>query len=169
MKLAALGALLAATVLAASTAHAALPPEEYQEVREQAPHHLQVRLERITLLRGLARANCEVEATVLRDFRGALPEGTPLRFALNCIAPRVRPMPGPNAWHGYEELKSATVAEGFFRGEGEDVAPAYGQLGFVPGEREWPWCEAQSGRCDLPPPEPPQVLECSTVGLSIPH
>jgi len=157
--------VLPALALLAPTAQAALAPEYYQAAREQASHHLQIRVERVTLLRGQALANCEVQATVLRDFRGTLEKGTPLRFALNCTAPGVRPMPGPNAWHDYGTLKTSRFAEGFFRGPGADVAPVYGQLDIVSGEREWPWCEAESGRCNLPPPEPPQVLGCSTVGL----
>lgn len=152
-------------ILFVPTAQAALAPEYYRAAREKAPHHLQLRVERVTLRQGQKLANCEVEATVLRDFRGGLEVGTPLRFALSCTAPGVRPMPGPNAWHDHLALKAAHFAEGFFRGTGNDLAPVYGQLGLVPDEREWPWCEADSGRCDLPPPEPPQVLECSTVGL----
>ena len=152
-------------VLVVPTAQAALAPEYYRAAREQAPHHLQLRVERVTLRHGQKLANCDVEATVLRDFRGALEKGTSLRFALNCMAPGVRPMPGPNDWHDHAALKTSRFAEGFFRDAGTDLAPVYGQLGLVADEREWPWCEADSGRCDLPPPEPPQVLECSTVGL----
>ncbi|SBV37330.1 exported hypothetical protein [uncultured Stenotrophomonas sp.] len=162
-----LRALLAVAALGVPAAHAALPPEYYQAAREQAPHHLQLRVEQVVLLRGQVLGNCEIQATVLRDFRGTLEKGTPLRFALNCTAPGVRPMPGPNAWHDYGTLEATRFAEGFFRGTdtGTGMVPVYGQLDAVADEREWPWCEADSGRCDLPPPEPPQVLECSTVGL----
>ena len=67
------GNLLAAMVaLAVPAAHTALAPEYYQQAREQAPHHLQVRVEQVTLLRRQALGNCEVEATVLRDFRAPL-------------------------------------------------------------------------------------------------
>lgn len=157
--------VLPALMLLTPAAHAALASEYYRAAREQAPHHLQLRVERVTLLPGQKLANCAVEATVLRDFRGALEKGTSLHFALNCMAPGVRPMPGPNDWHDYATLKDTGFAEGFFNGTGTDAAPVYGQLSAIVGEREWPWCEADSGRCDLPPPEPPQVLECSTVGL----
>lgn len=146
------------------TAMGALAPQYYQEAREQAPHHLQLRIDEVRLLRGRKLANCEVSATVLRDFRGALAAGTLLRFALNCTAQGVRPMPGPNAWHAYDTLKAAGFAEGFFRGADGRFAPAYGALAIVADAREWPWCEAGSGRCDLPPPEPPQVLECGMPG-----
>lgn len=156
---------LAAAALVAPATHAALAPEYYQQAREQAPHHLQLRVMQVTLLRGQARGNCEVEATVLRDFRGTLGADTPLRFTLNCTAPGVRPMPGPNVWHDYEELKDVRFMEGFFRGAGAGIAPVYGQLAQVANEREWPWCEAESGRCNLPPPVPPLVLECSIVGI----
>ncbi|GAB3510833.1 hypothetical protein [Pseudoxanthomonas daejeonensis] len=155
----------AAMVLVAPVAHGALPPEYYQAAREQAPHHLQLRVERVKIPRGRDSGNCQVEASVLRDFRGSLAAGTPLHFLLNCRMPDARPRPGASAWHGYESLESARFAEGFFRGTGATVVPVYGQLGIVAHEREWPWCEAGSGRCDLPPPEPPQVLECGTVGL----
>lgn len=165
MKWMALKTTLAAAALVAPAAHAALAPEYYQQAREQAPHHLQLRVAQVTLLRGQARGNCEVEATVLRDFRGTLAKGTPLRFTLNCTAPGVRPMPGPNAWHDYQELKAGRFMEGFFRGAGAGIVPVYGQLAQVATEREWPWCEAESGRCDLPPPEPTLVMECSTPGL----
>ena len=154
--------LAAMLALAVPATHAALAPEYYQQAREQAPHHLQVRVERVTLLRRQTLGNCEMEASVLRDFRGTLEEGAPLRFALNCTAPGVRPMPGPNAWHDYETLKATRFMEGFFRANG---VPVYGQLDAIASEREWPWCEAESGRCDLPQPQPPLVLECSTVGL----
>ncbi|WP_296251229.1 hypothetical protein [uncultured Stenotrophomonas sp.] len=167
MKWMTLGTVMAAAAIVSPTAHAALASEYYQQAREQAPHHLQLQVTQVTLLRGQARGNCEVEATVLRDFRGALEKGSPLRFTLNCIATGVRPMPGPNAWHDYQTLKASHFMEGFFRGAGADIAPAFGQLAQVASEREWPWCEAQTGRCDLPPPSPPLVLECSIVGIGV--
>lgn len=141
--------MLAVMVLATTVAHAALPPEYYRAARERAPHHLQVRVVQVTLLPGQALDNCEVEVTVLRDFRGTLEKGTPLRFALNCTAPGVQPMPGPNAWHDYGALEAAHFVEGFFRGATADIVPVYGQLAIIPEEREQPWCEARSGRCDL--------------------
>lgn len=156
---------LALLALAAPAAQAALAPGYYQAAREQAPHHLQLRVDGVALLRGASRANCEVRATVLRDFRGDMAPDTPLRFALDCIAPGVRPMPGPTAWHDYGALQAARFAEGFFKAVDGRAVPVYGQLGLVPDAREWPWCEAGSGRCDLPPPEPPQVLECGTAGV----
>lgn len=165
MKWMALGTTVAAVALVVPTAPAALAPEYYQQAREQGPHHLQLQVTQVTLLRGQVQGNCNVEATVLRDFRGTLKKGSRLRFTLNCTAPGVRPMPGPNAWHDYQALKASRFMEGFFRGAGTDIAPAFGQLAQVASEREWPWCEAESGRCDLPPPSPPLVLECSIVGI----
>ena len=143
-------------------AHAALPPEYYSNAREGAPHHLQLRIDGVSLVPGLASANCEVRATVLRDFRGDAAAGTPMAFTLNCLAPGVSPMPGAAAWHDYAALRAARFAEGFFNGTG--TGPVYGQLGIVAAGRASPWCEAESGRCDLPPAAPPLVLECRPDG-----
>lgn len=145
----------------AATARAALPPEHYQRARETAENHLQIRIDQVDLVRGPGLSNCQVRATVLRDFRGDMAAGTRLGFDLNCRAPGVRPMPGPDAWHDYGTLKQARYAEGFFRGRGQAVEPVHGQLGIVEHERASPWCEAESGRCNLPPPRPPLVLECA--------
>lgn len=146
--------------LLAVAAHAALPPQYYHEARKTAASHLQLRIDEVRLLKGLPYDNCEVGATVLRDFRGDIAPGTPLHFTLNCQAPGVRPMPGPNAWHDLSRLRKAKFAEGFFRGISPRTGPVYGELAIVEAERDSPWCEAESGRCDLPPPEPPLVLEC---------
>ncbi len=147
-------------VLAAlsASAHAALPPEYYSNARAEAAHHLQLRIDAVTLEPGAGSANCEVRGRVLRDFRGEAAAGTPLAFTLNCLAPGVSPMPGASSWHDYAQLKTARFAEGFF--DGVESGPVYGQLGIVEAERASPWCEAESGRCDLPPAAPPRVLEC---------
>ncbi|MBO9716521.1 MAG: hypothetical protein J7507_06850 [Pseudoxanthomonas sp.] len=144
----------------AATAEAALPPQYYSNAREEAPHHLQLRVDAVSLLPGYGSANCEVRATLLRDFRGEAAAGTPMEFTLNCVAPGVTPMPGAAAWHDYATLKDARYAEGFFRGAEPGDGPVYGQLGIVAAERASPWCDAESGSCELPPAAPALVLEC---------
>ena len=158
-------AILATCVgwLGLATAHAALAPQYYQQARENAASHLQLRIDEVVLLPDQQSGNCEVRGTVLRDFRGNTEPGTPLRFHLNCQTPEVTPMPGSSAWHDYERLRDARFAEGFFNAS----APVHGQLAIIAAERESPWCEATSGRCDLAPAEPAgtaRVLECVVEG-----
>lgn len=146
-------------------AFAALPPQYYQRARENAGMHLQLRVEKVKLIPLRQLHNCQIQATVLHDFRGDTLPGTPVEFDLNCTTATVRPMPGPDAWHDYQGLKSAQFMEGFFNGIPPHASPVYGQIRIIDSERDSPWCEAETGRCTLPPPQPALVLECSQAGL----
>jgi hypothetical protein len=94
---------------------AVMPPWVYEQARDQATYHLQIKVTRVT---SSARTpgECETSGEVVRIFRdrsGGLRLGTPLAFAVSCSRRGDTPMPGGTLWTDHDALMRAKYLEAF--------------------------------------------------------
>jgi hypothetical protein len=132
--------------LAAGAAFAALPPEVYAQARVDAPHHVQLRIERVT---GLPwhqdHGACEVRGDVVRVFKGDIAEGDELTLRIDCAKPRARLPNGGALWTSWRALEEARVVEAYL---GADKAVASWQTVLLSEPSDEPACtEEQEGSC----------------------
>lgn len=117
-----LTALLLASI--ATPAAAMLPPEVYQKARDEAAHvvvfdvtHVGVPVE--------VQGGCNVEGKVLRDERGDLKPGDPIRISVPCRTPLATPMPGPTIWQDMEALQRSAHGKAYLDADGALVLDQY--------------------------------------------
>jgi hypothetical protein len=141
-----LSAAVAALGLAAGAAFAALPPEAYAQARVEAPHHVQMRIERVGGLPWyLDHGPCEVRGEVIRVFKGDIAEGDQLTLKIDCAKPRARLPDGPALWTSWRALDEARFVEAYLDG---DKAVASWQTVLLDEPSEEPACpEDQEGSC----------------------
>src|SRR3989442_10348457 len=82
-------ALSALVGLGISVAEAVMPPWVYQQAREQATYHVQVKVTRVDSP-AMTPGECDTTGEVVRIFRdrsGELRVGTTLGFSVSCMRP----------------------------------------------------------------------------------
>ena len=101
--------------LGISVAEAVMPPWVYQQAREQATYHVQVKV-----TRGDSPAKtpgeCETTGEVVRIFRdrsGELRLGTTVGFSVSCMRPGDPMVVGGTLWTDHDRLKQAKYLEVF--------------------------------------------------------
>ena len=103
------------TLLGIAVVEAALPPKFYQQAREQATHHVQVKV--IGVAPPLKTpGECGVTGDVIRIFRdrpATLKPGTRLAFTVSCARRGDPPIVGGTLWTDYDELINAKYLEVF--------------------------------------------------------
>jgi hypothetical protein len=101
--------------LGISVAEAVMPPWVYQQAREQATYHVQVKVTRVDSP-AMTPGECETTGEVVRIFRdrsGELRRGTTLGFSVSCLRPGDRPVVGGTLWTNHDSLKQAKYLEAF--------------------------------------------------------
>ena len=107
-------ALSALVGLGISVAEAVMPPWVYQQAREQATYHVQVKVTRVDSP-AMTPGECETTGKVVRVFRDRsdeLPLGT-LAFSVSCMRPGDRIVVGGTLWTDHDRLKQARYLEAF--------------------------------------------------------
>jgi tetratricopeptide (TPR) repeat protein len=96
-------------------AEAALPPYVYEQAREQAAYHVQIKVTRVTPP-PKTPGECETTGDVARVFRdrsGELRLGTRLAFAVSCSRRSEPPLVGGTLWTDLDTLRAAKYLEVF--------------------------------------------------------
>jgi tetratricopeptide (TPR) repeat protein len=96
-------------------AEAALPPCVYEQAREQATYHVQIKVTRVTPP-PKTPGECETIGDVARIFRnksGELRLGTRLAFAVSCSRRGEPPLVGGTLWRDFDTLRAAKYLEVF--------------------------------------------------------
>lgn len=113
-------ALAAASLLLGSAAHAALPPEAYDEARREAPNLIVFDVLRVKtpVLRSFGR--CRVEGRVIRSERGALyATGDRFRLDVPCMKPGARVPTGATMWQDMAALKRSAHGRAYLDARGK--------------------------------------------------
>ena len=118
---------------------AVMPPWVYQEARDTAMFHIQVKVLKVA---GPSQTpgNCSVTGEVVRIFRdtpGTLKSGTPLTFSVSCSKPGDPVTIGGTLWTDYDRLMQAEYLEVFLNGteRGYEVALWQSMLITTPTEQ----------------------------------
>jgi hypothetical protein len=101
--------------LGISGAEAVMPPWVYQQAREQATSHVQVKVTRVDSP-AMTPGECETTGDVIRIFRdrsGELRLGMTLGFSVSCMRPGDRMVVGGTLWTDHDSLKQAKYLEAF--------------------------------------------------------
>jgi hypothetical protein len=94
---------------------AMMPPQVYQEARDTAMFHVQVKITRITGP-DCTPGECSVTGEVVRIFRnkpGVLQQGATLNFGVSCTKPGNPVIIGGTIWTDYDKLVKAQYLEVF--------------------------------------------------------
>lgn len=105
--------ILIVLLIGMSLAHAVLPPEVYQEARAEAPFHIQVAVEDVTVP-DTTPGDCTVSGKILRIFRdtpGTLADDQQITFPIACNRSDSEVFPGPVLWTATQELTDARYIE----------------------------------------------------------
>jgi hypothetical protein len=103
-----------AGLLAGTSSALAASPEVYQEARQGAAHHVQLRISKVGDLPWYAdHGPCDVQGRVVRVFSGDLAEGDELTIRVDCAKPRARLPDGPALWTSQRALADASVIEAY--------------------------------------------------------
>jgi len=112
--------------LPAGAAHALMAPEYYRQARAEAPYHVQVAIDKVTLPDSEI-GSCLVAGRVVEAFKddgGRLAVDTPVSFGVACYRDNAEMPIGGVLWTRLEALKSARFIEVYLveDGQGFDVA-----------------------------------------------
>lgn len=102
-------------LLGVPVAEAVLPPKAYEQAREEATHHLQVKVARVAPP-AKTPGECGVTGEVVRIFRdksATLKIGTRLAFMVSCSRRGDPPLIGGTLWTDYDQLRKAKYLEVF--------------------------------------------------------
>ena len=100
-------------LLGVGLAHAVMPPWVYQEARAQAPYHIQVAIDDVTVP-AKTPGDCQVSGKVVEIFRdtsGKLSNDQSIVFPVACIDSDDRAFPGGTIWTNVDKLKNAHFIE----------------------------------------------------------
>jgi tetratricopeptide (TPR) repeat protein len=98
-----------------SAVEAALPPFVYEQAREQATYHVQIKVTRV-MPPAKTPGECETTGDVARIFRnksGELRLGTHIAFAVSCSRRGESPLVGGTLWTDLDALRAARYLEAF--------------------------------------------------------
>jgi hypothetical protein len=101
--------------LGISVAEAVMPPWVYQQAREQATYHVQVKVTRVDSP-AKTPGECQTTGEVVRIFRdrsGELRLRTTLGFSVSCMRPGDPMVVGGTLWTDHDRLKQAKYLDAF--------------------------------------------------------
>lgn len=100
-------------LLGISYAHAMMPPWVYEKARAEAPYHIQVAIDDVTVP-WRTPEDCQVSGSIVRIFRdtsGKLTNDETIAFPIACIRNSDEPLVGGTIWTDVDELKRARFIE----------------------------------------------------------
>lgn len=110
-------AMAAGLATAAGPAAAELPPQVYQQARDNAGTVVVLRVQSVRRLsEGQTQGACALTGVVTDVERGSMPEGQAVVVAIPCISPAWQPMPGPFPGYRHDVLGRAESVRVFMTG-----------------------------------------------------
>jgi hypothetical protein len=123
-----------------SSAFAIMPPEVYEQARQTAEHHVQLRILDVSEPPADGYGDCVVRVRVIMTFRGDLPMGREFPIHVSCLRPDANPRPGGELWNAYAELAQAEYLEAFLSGDGTPDVDTE-QVVIISGPANAPACD----------------------------
>lgn len=110
-------AMAAGLAILAGPAAAELPPQVYQQARDNAGSVVVLRVQSVRRLpAGQTQGSCILTGEVTTVERGTIPEGQVVVVEIPCISPAWQPIPGPFPGYRHDVLGRAERARVFMTG-----------------------------------------------------